>query len=95
MIYGSLKRDLSRKNNWGKIIGMSKTPAAGILRIPCRGCSLPYDSAIDWVGYSKIVSLFRSLDLFQILLGGGEHELDSVELVNLAGAGIVVDGHDV
>ena len=29
----------------------NKTPAAGILRIPCRGCSLPYDGAIDWVGY--------------------------------------------
>ena len=29
----------------------NKTPAAGILRIPFRGCSLPYDGAIDWVGY--------------------------------------------
>ena len=28
----------------------NKTPAAGILRIPCRGCSLLYDDAIDWVG---------------------------------------------
>ena len=44
---------------------------------------------------SKIVSLFRTLALFQILLGGGEHELDAVELVDFAGAGIVVDGHDV
>ena len=74
---------------------MSKTPAAGILRIPCRGCSLPYDSAIDWVGYSKIVSLFHTLALFQILLGGGEHELDSVELVDFAGTGIVINCHDV
>lgn len=76
-------------------MGMSKTPAAGILRIPCRGCSLPYDSAIDWVGYSKIVSLFHTLALFQILLGGGEHELDSVELVDFAGTGIVINCHDV
>lgn len=28
----------------------NKTPAAGILRIPCRRCSLLYDDAIDWVG---------------------------------------------
>ena len=28
----------------------NKTPTAGILRIPCRGFSLPYDGAIDWVG---------------------------------------------
>lgn len=28
----------------------NKTPTAGILRIPCRRCSLPYDGAIDWVG---------------------------------------------
>ena len=66
---------------------MSKTPAAGILRIPCRGCSHRH--------ISKIVSLFHTLALFQILLGGGEHELDAVELVDFAGAGIVVDGHDV
>ena len=66
---------------------MSKTPAAGILRIPCRGCSHRH--------ISKIVSLFRTLALFQILLGGGEHELDSVELVDFAGTGIVVDGHNV
>ena len=39
--------------------------------------------------------LFRYLALFQILLGGGEHELDAVELVDFAGTGIVVDGHDV
>ena len=70
---------------------MSKTPAAGILRIPSRGCShyckLPH--------ISKIVSLFHTLALFQILLGCGEHELDSVELVDFASTGIVVDGHDV
>ena len=28
----------------------NKTPTAGILRIPCRGCGLLYDGAIDWVG---------------------------------------------
>ena len=28
----------------------NKTPTAGILRIPCRRCSLLYDDAIDWVG---------------------------------------------
>ena len=32
---------------------------------------------------------------FQVLLGGGEHQLDSVELIHFTGAGIVVDGHDI
>lgn len=32
---------------------------------------------------------------FQVLLGGGEHQLDAVQLIDLAGAGIVVDGYDV
>lgn len=41
------------------------------------------------------VSLFHALALFQVLLGGGEHELDAVELVDFAGAGVVVDGYDV
>ena len=45
---------------------------------------------------TKQYHLFRaSFALLQILLGGGEHEFDSVELVDFAGAGIVVDGYDV
>ena len=31
----------------------------------------------------------------QILLGRGKHQLNAVELIDLAGAGIVVDGYDV
>lgn len=63
-----------------------KTPTAWNSNgIPCRG---------QW--FQTINVLFRaSFALLQILLGGGEHEFDSVELVDFAGTGIVVDGHDV
>lgn len=45
---------------------------------------------------TKQYHLFRaSFALLQILLGGGEHEFDSVELVDFAGTGIIVDGYDV
>ena len=63
-----------------------KTPTAWNSNgIPCRG---------QW--FQTINVLFRaSFALLQILLGGGEHEFDSVELVDFAGTGIVVDGYDV
>ena len=63
-----------------------KTPTAWNSNgIPCRG---------QW--FQTINVLFRaSFTLLQILLGGGEHEFDSVELVDFAGTGIVVDGYDV
>ena len=35
------------------------------------------------------------LFLCQIFLGGGKHEFDTVQLVYLAGTGVVVDGHDI
>ena len=31
----------------------------------------------------------------QIFLGGGEHQLDTVQLVYLAGTGVIVDGYNV
>ena len=39
-------------------------------------------------------NLLRRL-FFQILIGGGQHELDAVQLVDFAGTGVIVDGHDV
>ena len=36
-----------------------------------------------------------TLLFFQIFIGGGEHQLDAVELVDLARAGVVVHGNDV
>ena len=43
--------------------------------------------------FSEGVSAFF---LFVVLhLGGGDHELDAVELIDLAGAGIVIDGDDI
>ena len=57
-----------------------KTPTAWNSNgIPCRG---------QW--FQTINVLFRaSFALPQILLGGGEHEFDSVELVDFAGTGVM------
>ena len=33
--------------------------------------------------------------LIQIFYGGGKHQFDSVQLVDLAGTRIVIDGHDI
>ena len=72
-------------------MGCQKHPQQGFCESPAVGAAI----SANYRHISKIVSLFRILALFQILLGGGEHELDSVELVDFAGTGIVVDGHDV
>ena len=32
---------------------------------------------------------------FQILLGGSQHKLDTINLVNFTGAWIIIDGNDV
>ena len=60
------------------------------------------------MGYNRRLSLvdflfdhknsFRSLPdsvLMKILLGGGKHQLDTVQLVYLAGTRIVVDGDNI
>ena len=72
-------------------MGCQKHPQQGFCESPAVGAAI----TANYRHISKIVSLFRTLALFQILLGGGEHELDSVELVDFAGTGIVVDGYDI
>lgn len=62
----------------------------------CKNTVTTHNMAIIDIKQQVLYStLFHAFALFQILLGGGEHELDAVELVDFAGAGIVVDGHDV
>ena len=47
------------------------------------------------VFYHRSTFIFNLRSDQHILGGGGEHQLDAVQLIDLAGTGIVVDRHDI